>query len=278
MTKLRSLNFSFFGKGLWLLTLLFSISCVQAAPLRLATTTSTDNSGLLAALLPVYEAQTGDEVQVIAVGTGKALKLGEDGNVDVVLVHAPAAEQAFVDAGFGVNRRAVMYNDFVLVGPPEDPAGLRGLTQAPEALQRVRQADALFVSRGDDSGTHKKERALWALAGGMPKTANYREAGQGMGAVLVMSSELGAYTLTDRGTWLAFREKLNLEVLVEGDDRLFNPYGIIAVNPDRYREVNYLGAMRFIAWLTSVSGQQLIREFTVQETPLFIPTAVKDRP
>lgn len=259
-----------------LLCFLFSGGRTSAAPLRLATTTSTDNSGLLAALLPAYESQTGDTVKVIAVGTGKALKLGEDGNVDVVLVHAPMAEEAFVAAGFGVNRRSVMYNDFVLVGPAEDPAQVRGLTQAPQALQQLKEAGALFVSRGDDSGTHKKERALWKLAGGQPTTANYREAGQGMGAVLIMSSELGAYTLTDRGTWLAFRDKLALQVLVAGDERLFNPYGIIAVNPARYPEINYQGAMRLIAWLTSVEGQHRIRDFTVQGEPLFIPTAVQD--
>jgi tungstate transport system substrate-binding protein len=251
-------------------------SHLHAEVIRLATTTSTDNSGLFRKLLPHYEAASGDQVQVIAVGTGKALKLGEDGNVDVVLVHAPSAEVEFVERGFGVNRRSVMYNDFVLVGPPTDPAGVRGMRQASEALSRIAENRTVFVSRGDDSGTHKKERSLWELAAVKPDAFWYREAGQGMGTVLLMSSELQGYTLTDRGTWLAFEPKLQLEVLVEGDPLLFNPYGIIAVNPDLHRGVNYLGAMRLIAWITSVEGQELIREFTLGGRPLFIPTAISE--
>ena len=251
-------------------------SPLHAEVIRLATTTSTDNSGLFRKLLPHYEAASGDQVQVIAVGTGKALKLGEDGNVDVVLVHAPSAEVEFVERGFGVNRRSVMYNDFVLVGPPTDPAGVRGMRQASEALSRIAENQTVFVSRGDDSGTHKKERSLWELAAVKPDAFWYREAGQGMGTVLLMSSELQGYTLTDRGTWLAFEPKLQLEVLVEGDPLLFNPYGIIAVNPDLHRGVNYLGAMRLIAWITSVEGQELIREFTLGGRPLFIPTAISE--
>lgn len=251
-------------------------SHLHAEVIRLATTTSTDNSGLFRKLLPHYEAASGDQVQVIAVGTGKALKLGEDGNVDVVLVHAPSAEVEFVESGFGVNRRSVMYNDFVLVGPPTDPAEVRGMRQASEALSRIAENRTVFVSRGDDSGTHKKERSLWELAAVKPDAFWYREAGQGMGTVLLMSSELQGYTLTDRGTWLAFEPKLQLEVLVEGDPLLFNPYGIIAVNPDLHRGVNYLGAMRLIAWITSVEGQELIREFTLGGRPLFIPTAISE--
>lgn len=251
-------------------------SPLHAEVIRLATTTSTDNSGLFRKLLPHYEAASGDQVQVIAVGTGKALKLGEDGNVDVVLVHAPSAEVEFVESGFGVNRRSVMYNDFVLVGPPTDPAEVRGMRQASEALSRIAENRTVFVSRGDDSGTHKKERSLWELAAVKPDAFWYREAGQGMGTVLLMSSELQGYTLTDRGTWLAFEPKLQLEVLVEGDPLLFNPYGIIAVNPDLHRGVNYLGAMRLIAWITSVEGQELIREFTLGGRPLFIPTAISE--
>jgi tungstate transport system substrate-binding protein len=251
-------------------------SHLHAEVIRLATTTSTDNSGLFRKLLPHYEAASGDQVQVIAVGTGKALKLGEDGNVDVVLVHAPSAEVEFVESGFGINRRSVMYNDFVLVGPPTDPAEVRGMRQASEALSRIAENRTVFVSRGDDSGTHKKERSLWELAAVKPDAFWYREAGQGMGTVLLMSSELQGYTLTDRGTWLAFEPKLQLEVLVEGDPLLFNPYGIIAVNPDLHRGVNYLGAMRLIAWITSVEGQELIREFTLGGRPLFIPTAISE--
>lgn len=243
--------------------------------IRLATTTSTENAGLLAVLLPPFEQRTGYKVHVIAVGTGKALRIARDGDVDVVMVHAPAAERAFVAAGHGVNRRDLMYNDFVIVGPKEDPAGVRGITDAAVALSRVAMLGALFISRGDDSGTHKKEQELWVAAGVTPAGRWYREAGQGMGRVLQMAGELGAYTLTDRGTWLAMRNKIPLETVVEGDNRLFNPYGIIAVNPARYRGVNYSGAMALIAWVTSVPGQAIVRDFAIDGEPLFRPLAIQ---
>jgi tungstate transport system substrate-binding protein len=243
--------------------------------LRLATTTSTDNSGLLHVLLPPFEKATGIQVHVIAVGTGKALRLAREGDVDVVLVHARKAEDALVNEGFGVNRRDVMYNDFIIVGPESDPAGIRGMSDAVAALDKIRASGSLFVSRGDDSGTNKKELQLWTATEVTPSGDWYREAGQGMGKVLQMTGELGAYTLTDRGTWLAMQSKLPLTVLVEGDPRLFNPYGVIAVNPDRYRDVNYLGAMQLIAWLTSVQGQKIIENFTINGKRLFIPTAVQ---
>jgi len=259
------------GLLLWLFT-----SMVQATPLRLATTTSTDNSGLIATLLPHFEAKTGHTVHVIAVGTGQALRLGRDGNVDVVLVHAPKAELAFVEAGHGVNRRPVMYNDFVFVGPKHDPAKLRGGRDATKALRRIAAAQSLFLSRGDDSGTHKKERSLWSLLEQQPDPAWYREAGQGMGRTLQIAGELDAYTLTDRGTWLVLRKRLPLELLVEGDPRLHNPYGIIAVNPERHPHVDHQGALALIAWITSDEGKRLIREFTLEGRPLFIPIEPTD--
>ena len=243
-------------------------------PIRLATTTSTENSGLLAKLLPPFEEWSGYAVHVVAVGTGKALKMGEDGDADVLLVHARAAENAFMDAGFGVNRRDVMYNDFVLVGPASDPAGISGDKDVADALKRIASSKSVFVSRGDDSGTNKKELALWKDAGITPAGEWYREAGQGMGKVLQMSGEMDAYTLTDRGTWLAYTGKTPLKIVVEGDKRLFNPYGIIAVNPARYPDNNYAGAMALIAWVTSPTGQAIIREYRINNQPLFVPVAV----
>jgi len=264
--------------------------------LKLATTTSTENSGLLGVLLPPFEEETGLKVDVISVGTGAALKLGENGDADLVLVHAPALEEVFVESGFGVNRRGVMYNDFIIVGPKSDPAGVRGEKDAAGALARIAGKGSTFVSRGDNSGTHVKEQELWGDSGipllemkkllapaGKEREIEYRaptgewylSIGQGMSAALLMADEKQAYCLADRGTWLAFRDKLDLEVLVEGDPRLFNPYGVIAVNPERYPEINYRGAMALIAWLTSVEGQKMIGDFKIGGEPLFIPTAVK---
>ncbi len=243
--------------------------------LRLATTTSTENSGLLNELVPPFERQTGIKVDVIAVGTGKALALGENGDVDIVLVHARPAEDAFVAAGYGVNRRDVMHNDFVILGPSGDPAGIRGMADAAEALKRIATRQSSFISRGDDSGTHQKEKALWARAGITPSGRWYKEAGQGMGAVITMSDDMQAYTLADRGTYLSMKDKIALQVLVEGDPELFNPYGIIAVNPDRHPHVNYEAAMRFIAWITSTEGQRIIGGFKREGQLLFFPDAVR---
>jgi tungstate transport system substrate-binding protein len=243
--------------------------------IRLATTTSTENSGLLKVLLPAFERDTGYKVHVIAVGTGKALKMGQDGDVDVVMVHARAAEEAFVNAGHGVNRRDLMYNDFVFVGPKSDPAGIRSAKDANAALERIAKREAIFISRGDESGTHKKEQALWKAAGVTPGGSWYRAIGQGMEQALQMASESQGYTLTDRGTWLALRKKLDLQILAEGDERLFNPYGVIAVNPARFPDANYQGAMALIAWLTSVPGQRMIAHFSADGSPLFFPVAVQ---
>lgn len=245
----------------------------ETQPLRLATTTSTDNSGLLAYLLPEFTKSSGHEVQVIAVGTGKALRMGKDGDVDVVLVHAKSAEEAFVAEGHGEKRYPVMYNDFVILGTPEDPAKLKEATDIKDAMSRIATHEAIFVSRGDDSGTHKKEKSLWVAAGIDSKDSWYREAGQGMGKVIQMAGELGAYTMSDRGTWLATMDKSPLTVVFEGDETLFNPYGIIAVSKKKYPDINKAAAQAFIDWMISEKGQKMIGEFKVSDKQLFTPNA-----
>jgi tungstate transport system substrate-binding protein len=245
----------------------------RAKTVRLATTTSTENSGLLEDLLPRFKAATGYDVHVIAVGTGKALRMGRDGDVDVVLVHAPAAEQKFVDEGYGEQRLPVMYNDFILVGPASDPAGLADAVNLDDALMRIAQTQSMFVSRGDDSGTHKKELSLWKQAGVTPQGGWYREAGQGMGKVLQMAGELDAYTLTDRGTWLAYRDKSQLKVAYQGDEGLFNPYAIIEVNAKRYPDLNHEGAKALILWIRGAQGQEAIAAFRKSGEQLFTPSA-----
>lgn len=242
--------------------------------LRLATTTSTDNSGLLRSILPSFEHTSGYKVQVIAVGTGKALRMGHDGDADVLLVHAPPAEEEFMAGEHGVNRRYVMYNDFIVVGPKNDPAGIHGGKEVRTALGKIAKTRSVFVSRGDDSGTHKKEKALWKETGINPQGDWYKAAGQGMGKVLLMADELQGYTLVDRATWLAMQSKVGLQTAVQGDRQLFNPYHIIAVNPARYPDVNYAGAMALISWITSVDGQRDIARFRVSGQELFVPTAI----
>lgn len=242
-----------------------------AEALRLATTTSTENSGLLEYLLPAFRARSGLQVHVIAVGTGKALRIAQAGDVDMVMVHARPAEERFVAAGYGVDRREFMYNDFIVVGPESDPAGIDGLESVATALSRIAGSRARFVSRGDDSGTHKKELSLWQMAGTEPGGDWYLEAGQGMGKVLQIASELDAYTMTDRGTWLAYSGGLALKIMVQGDPPLFNPYGVIAVNPERHAHVNYAGAKAFIDWLSSREGQEMIGAYTVNGQVLFHP-------
>jgi tungstate transport system substrate-binding protein len=254
--------------------LVLSNTALAQDHLRLATTTSTENTGLLAAILPPFEKRFGVTVDVIAVGSGKAMKLGENGDVDVVLSHAPALEEAFVSAGFGVNRRDVMYNDFVIVGPAADPARLRDASTAADAFRQLAAAQAAFISRGDESGTHEKEKELWRAAGVTPSGAWYISAGVGMGQVLQMADEKNAYTLSDRGTYLSFKAKGGLVIVNQGDAALFNPYTIIAVNPARHRAVRYFDAMALIAWMTSPQGQGLIADFKVGGEVLFHPTAV----
>lgn len=226
--------------------------------LRLATTTSTENSGLLAELLPAFEQANDCQVDVIAVGTGKAIKLGETGDVDVILVHARSKEDKFVAAGYGVDRRDVMYNDFVILGPESDPAGIRGGKDAAAAMGKIAAAKATFVSRGDDSGTHTREKQLWKAAGIAPQGDWYLEAGRGMGEVIIMADERQGYTLSDRGTYLAFMAKTPLKVMVEGDKRLFNPYGVIMVNPQKHPHVKVELAKKFMDFLTSDQARKLI--------------------
>jgi tungstate transport system substrate-binding protein len=257
----------------FVLLLLTGTAAAQAAPdLRLATTTSTENSGLLGAILPLFEAKYGTKVRVISVGSGKAMKLGENGDVDVVLVHSRADEERFVAAGFGVNRRDVMYNDFIVVGSKADPAGIRG-SDVLKAFKKIAAAGSRFVSRGDDSGTHKMEQSYWKAAGvDAASMFGYVSAGLGMGEVLMMAAEMRGYTLTDRATFAAYRAKTGLEILVSGDPRLFNPYGVIAVNPARHPDVNHGGALQFIEWLTSAEGRAAIAAFRVDGEQLFFPS------
>ena len=243
----------------------------DSGTLRLATTTSTDNSGLLKVILPQFEAASGLKVHVISVGTGKAMKLGENGDVDVLLVHSRPDEDRFVAAGYGVERRDVMYNDFILVGPAADPAKVRGSRDVIAAFRRIVDARATFVSRGDDSGTDKMEKSYWQASGAKPQGAQYLAAGQGMGEVLVMAGNQRGYTLSDRATYGAYRTRVDLEILVEGDTRMFNPYGVIAVNPARYRDVNFRGAMQFIQWITGPEGRRAISGFKVNGQQLFFP-------
>ncbi len=249
----------------------------DASSIILATTTSTQDSGLLDAILPVFEEETGITVEVVAVGTGQALQIGQDGNADVLLVHARALEDEFMAAGHGSRREDVMYNDFVILGPADDPAGIRGMTDASEAFAAIAAAEAPFVSRGDDSGTHTKELSVWAEAGIEPAGDWYNAAGQGMGAVLTIADQEQAYTLSDRATYLARTlEGTDLEIMVEGDPILFNPYGVIAVNPDKGAHIKAEQAQQFIDWLISVEAQELIAQFGVEQfgQPLFTPDSV----
>ena len=251
----------------------FSTRAFAASVIKLSTTTSTENSGLLSYLLPLYEARSGDRVQVISVGTGKALELAKNGDVDVTLVHARASEDKFVAAGDGVNRRDVMYNDFIIAGPASDPADIRGSRDVLAAMKKIVDSRAKFISRGDNSGTDQMEKAYWKQVGGQPQGAAYVAAGLGMGEVLNMASQLDAYTLTDRATFNAYRAKTGLAIAVEGDPRMFNPYGIIAVNPARYPGINYQGAMRLIDWITGDEGQKAIAAYRIDRQQVFFPVA-----
>jgi tungstate transport system substrate-binding protein len=246
----------------------------DAESLTLATTTSTENSGLLAEIIPVFEEEYGVNVDVVAVGTGQALQLGRDGNADVLMVHARAREDTFMEEEHGVRREDLMYNDFVIIGPAGDPAGIAGMSDAAEAFAAIADAEATFISRGDDSGTHTKEKAIWEEAGVEPSGDWYVAAGQGMGAVLTMANEQEGYTLSDRATYLArTQEGIDLEILVEGDPILFNPYGVIAVNPDKGDHIKNDLANTFIDWLIAVPTQEMIGEFGEDTfgTPLFVP-------
>jgi len=264
----------------FLVILFFLASCNPVTPtkdLLLVSTTSTQDSGLLDVLLPAFTAKKGYAVQLVAVGSGQALKIAEQGNADVILLHSPAAEKEFVANGFGIDRRLVMHNDFVIVGPTSDPAGIDGKTPV-EALKKIFTSGVTFVSRGDDSGTHVKELALWKSARLDPAGKDwYLETGQGQGATLSIASEKGGYALTDRGTFLAYKSNVDLKILVEGDPFLLNVYHVITVNPEKFPTINLEGAKAFSNFITSDEGQKVIAEFGVDKfgQPLFFPDANK---
>jgi tungstate transport system substrate-binding protein len=244
--------------------------------ITVASTTSTENSGLFGELLPKFQEATGIEVRVVAVGTGQAIELARNGDADVLFVHHKPSEEQFVAEGFGVERHEVMYNDFVIVGPASDPAGIKGSKDAVDALAKIAAAEAPFASRGDDSGTHKAELALWQEAGIDVAGASgtwYRETGSGMGPTLNTAAGMDAYALTDRGTWLSFDNRQNLEIVVEGDPRLFNQYGIILVNPEKHPHVKADLGQKFIDWVLSDEGQQAIADFKINGQQAFFPNA-----
>lgn len=262
------------------------VTVAAADTVRLAVTTSTDNSGLIQAVLPEFEHSAGIRVQVIAAGTGRALQIGRRGDADAILVHARDLELAFMESGHGAHRREVMFNDFILAGPAADPAGARDAVTAADAFAAIAAATdvkndgtdvengdstVIFISRGDQSGTHRRELKLWRAAGVMPGGDWYREAGQGMGKVLLIASELGAYTLVDRGTWLAYRGRAALAVLAEGDAALRNVYSVLTVNPRKNPHVNNKGARKLVDWLTSRAGQRAIGDFRIHGEVLFHP-------
>jgi tungstate transport system substrate-binding protein len=262
-----------------LLLMAFAMS-VNAAErfITVASTTSTENSGLFRFILPQFQQATGIEVRVVAVGTGQAIKNAERGDADVLFVHHRPSEEAFVAQGFGVARRDVMYNDYVLLGPQPDPAGINGMQDAVAALARIAATQTPFISRGDDSGTHKLELSLWQAAGIDVRQASgswYREAGSGMGATLNTTSGLDGYTISDRGTWISFKNKGKLAILVEGDPRLFNQYGVILVNPAKHAHVQAKEGQAFIDWLTSDQGQKAIADFRIEGQQMFFPNAKK---
>lgn len=249
----------------------------EESSIILSTTTSTQDSGLLDFILPKFEEETGVKVKVVAVGTGKAIEMGQNGEADILLVHAKASEEEFVSEGHGTERKDVMYNDFVLVGPKDDPIKLK--EESPKdiaaGLKTISETKTAFVSRGDDSGTHKKELEIWKNSEITPDAEWYIESGSGMSDTLKIANEKGAYTLTDRATYLSLKDTLDLDIVVEGDDKLFNQYGIIPVNPEKNEQINESGAKTFMDWLLSDDTQKLISEFGVKEygEPLFIPNA-----
>ena len=255
----------------------FSASA-QERFITLASTASTEQSGLFGHIIPLFRQQTGIDVRVVAVGTGQALQIGMRGDADVLLVHHRAGEDKFIAEGHGLDRRDVMFNDFVIVGPAVDPANIDGLRQAPEAFKRIAQAKGPFVSRGDDSGTHRMELRLWKAAGiEKPSAAWYREIGQGMGPTLTIAAELNGYTLTDRATWATFRNRRILTVLAAGDAVLFNPYGSILVNPAKGAHIKAADAKVWHEWLTSEDGRKAIASFRISGEQLFYPTGTTPR-
>jgi len=254
------------------LSLSLSVNAQERGFITIASTTSTENSGLFEDILPQFTESTGIEVRVVAVGTGQALRIGCNGDADAVLVHAPAAERQFIADGCGVDRREIMYNDFIVIGPGSDPAGIEGTETAAEAFQIIADAEAPFASRGDDSGTHKKEMSIWADAGIEPAGSWYRELGSGMGAALNTAAGMDAYIMADRGTWISFDNRQNLEILVEGDPNLFNQYGSVLVNPANH-DVKHELAQEWHDWLVSEEGQAAIGAYRLRGQQLFTPNA-----
>ncbi len=253
-----------------------SAANAQSTSITVSSTTSTEQSGLFKHLLPLFEKDTGIQVKVVAVGTGQALDIGRRGDADVVFVHDPAAEDKFVSEGFGVDHRRVMYNDFVLVGPKGDPAKIAGGKDILEAMRKISEAKAPFASRGDRSGTHAAELRYWKAAGVDVEAGKgqwYRETGSGMGPTLNTASGMNAYALTDRGTWLSFKNRGDLEILVQGDKRLFNQYGVMLVNPEKHSQVKKDAGTKFIDWLVSDRGQQAIADYKLNGEQLFFPNA-----
>jgi tungstate transport system substrate-binding protein len=251
-------------------------AAAQDQYITVASTTSTENSGLFGDLLPKFTDLTGIEVRVVAVGTGQAVKLAKNGDADILFVHHKPSEEEFIADGFGVERHEVMYNDFMVVGPAADPAGVKGSQDVAAALQQIAAAEAPFASRGDDSGTHKAELALWQEAGVDVAAASgswYRETGSGMGPTLNTAAGMNAYALTDRGSWLSFENRQNLAIVVEGDPRLFNQYGIILVNPAKHPHVKAEPGQRFVDWVVSDEGQQAIGAFQINGQQAFFPNA-----
>jgi tungstate transport system substrate-binding protein len=257
------------------LTILLAVwqANAQERSILVASTTSTQDSGLFGHLLPLFKAKTGIDVKIVAQGTGQALDTGRRGDADIVFVHAKAEEEKFIAEGFGQRRFPVMYNEFLLVGPASDPAGIKGSKDIVAALTAIRDKALPFVSRGDRSGTHQAELTLWKLAGDIRKGAWYREVGQGMGAALNIAAGLGAYVLADRATWLAFKNRRDLVVAVEGDRRLFNQYGIILVNPQKHPHVKKELGQSFVDWIVSPEGQQAIANYRIGGEQLFFPNA-----
>lgn len=274
-----------FGKSLLTLTAALLAAGLAAAPasaqdksIIVQSTTSTQNSGLFKELLPKFEKDTGVKVNVVAVGTGQAIKNAQNCDGDVLFVHSKPDEIKFVDAGYGVKRFDVMYNDFVVVGPKSDPAKVDGSKDVAAALKKIAEAKAPFASRGDNSGTHKAELRLWKDAGVDPKSGSggwYRETGSGMGATLNAAAGMGAYALTDRGTWISFKNKADMNIAVEGDDKLFNQYGVIAVNPAKCSSVKKDAAQKFVDWVISPAGQKAIADYKIGGEQLFFPNANK---
>ena len=256
-----------------LATILIASGVVHAQALVMASTTSTEQSGLFAHLLPAFKAASGLDVKVVAVGTGQAIDMGRRGDADVLFVHDQAAEEKLVHEGFATQRLPVMYNDFVLVGPAADPASVRG-KDIVAAFTKVAAGSTPFISRGDRSGTHAAELRYWKVAGlDAPKFASYRECGCGMGPALNIAASTGAYALTDRGTWLNFRNRADLVILVEGDRQMFNQYGVLPVNPAKHPHVNAAGATKFVDWVTSAAGQSAIASYKIGGEQLFFPNA-----